>query len=573
MGAPARDRASIASIVLAVAMCAVAASASRFWQQTREAWSARGADYTSLRTLLAFDRVPIREIGRRLDEILPPGVPVRLDPSLAGNGALQQRLSEGLYPRRIDRDATEVLALARDGSVRSPTADPSRPPPPVTEENSSFSFDVVGFIASIGALLGFGLAARLLIPALELPAWPELTLPVALLAGCAAAGAAVYVATFVQIGIPWWLLRLGGWVGLGWALARRHPGLRIAPETSVLVVLLALLAFRLAVVPVTGWDGRSVWLFHAKQIFFERKLALADLRHPDWEWSHPVYPFLVPAVMAMFGGAGRVFNERIAAMAMPVVWSGAVGSLWCLIRRATNRTVGALLTFTCFLALQGLAGDLYMDGLVAVLLTVMLLALADGGLLPLGVLAACVVSLVKLEAAVAAGLIAVSFVLFDRRSGRRTIANTAALLSPVVLPLLHRGWLSWHDISEFQARIGIATTVGALPARLPVLLRGLGLTLLRETSGQQQETQAMLRVGLMGILAGLVVVIARWRGGGAKPVAGTRRRVMACAGAGLVLLAVGLTVAMPQDAAWLVTWTLDRLLVHPALAFAMLPFL
>jgi hypothetical protein len=77
----------------------------------------------------------------------------------------------------------------------------------------------------------------------------------------------------------------------------------------------------------------------------------------------------------------------------------------------------------------------------------------------------------------------------------------------------------------------------------------------------------------MGILAGLVVVIARWRGGGAKPVAGTRRRVMACAGAGLVLLAVGLTVAMPQDAAWLVTWTLDRLLVHPALAFAMLPFL
>jgi|WetSurMetagenome_2_1015567.scaffolds.fasta_scaffold1322312_2 hypothetical protein len=45
-------------------------------------------------------------------------------------------------------------------------------------------------------------------------------------------------------------------------------------------------------------------------------------------------------------------------------------------------------------------------------------------------------------------------------------------------------------------------------------------------------------------------------------------------GSGIVLLAVAISLicVMPQDAAWLVRWTVDRVLLHPAVLFAMLPF-
>src|SRR5215470_14377759 len=107
-------------LVLAAAFCVYAASGSRLWEGAHQAWAQRGSDYASLRTLLAFDRVPILEIARTLDTSLPPDRPVALAPSLRQNGALEQRLTEGLYPRRIDRTASDVLALGRDGSVTSP---------------------------------------------------------------------------------------------------------------------------------------------------------------------------------------------------------------------------------------------------------------------------------------------------------------------------------------------------------------------------------------------------------------------------------------------------------------------
>src|SRR5262245_15466996 len=104
-------------LALAAALCLYAAWGSRLWEGAREAWTRRGSDYASLRTLLAFDRVPILDIARTLDTTIPPEAPVALAPSIQRNGALTQRLTEGLYPRRVDRAAPEVLALAADGSV------------------------------------------------------------------------------------------------------------------------------------------------------------------------------------------------------------------------------------------------------------------------------------------------------------------------------------------------------------------------------------------------------------------------------------------------------------------------
>lgn len=477
-----------------------------------------------------------------------------LAPSLERNGALMQRLSEGLYPRRIDKTAKDVLALAADGTVASPR--PSGPSLPA-RELFSFALDLPGLVAATGAILGFGLLLRRRIPALALPGQPVLAWPVAWLGGCLVVGTLVHLATWTQVGAPWWAWRLSGWIALGFVAARRGlPALpRPSVEALVPAALVSLLLWRMAALPVTGWDGRSIWLFHAKQIFFQGKLALADLRHPDYEWSHPVYPALVPGIMALFAGARRVFDERTAALAVPLIWSGALAALWIVARGAMGRVLGALVTLTAFFALCGLTADLYMDGIVAVLLAVVILAFTGEALVPLGILAAAVVALVKVEGAAAALVLGAGALALRR--GR------SLLLLPAALPLVHAVWLKANGVTEFQARIGLT----AVPAKIPVLIAGIGAVLGRQVEGQQHETQLLLRIGAVGLAAAAVFALVK------IGLDSARVRLVASGGLALVVLALVLGAAMPQDAAWVVTWTLDRLLLHPALAFAMLPFL
>jgi len=538
-------------LALAGILCAYAAWGSRIWEGAHEAWTRRGSDYASLRTLLAFDRVPILDIARTLDARLRPDAPVALAPSLQQNGALEQRLTEGLYPRRVDGTASDILLLGRDGAVIGP---PPRGEPLQAPENFSFALDLTGLAAAIGALLGFGALVRRLVPALALPGHPTLAWPVIGLAGCAVVGVLVHLATWIQLGAPWWMWRLAGWIALGFVAARRGlPALpRPSPEALVLGALIVLLILRMAALPVTGWDGRSIWLFHAKQIFFQGKLALVDLRLPDYEWSHPVYPALVPGVMALFGGARRAFDERTAALAVPLIFSFGLAAMWVLARRAMGRWAGALLALTAFFALEGLTADLYMDGIVAVLLAVTILAFTDDTLVPLGILAGAAVSLVKVEGAAAA--VVLGIVAWKARP---------VLFLPAAAPIVHAIWLKAQGVTEFQARVDVAT----IPAKLPVLAAGVGAVLVRGASGQQGETQILLRIGAVGLVAGIVFGFLR------IGMEASRRKRVALAGLALVVLALVLGAAMPQDAPWVVTWTLDRLLLHPALAFAMLPFL
>jgi hypothetical protein len=294
-------------------------------------------------------------------------------------------------------------------------------------------------------------------------------------------------------------------------------------------------------------------------------MALSDLHHPDWEWSHPVYPFLAPGVMAMFGGGGGAFNERMAALAMPLAWGASLALLWGLLRGYAGRAVGAVLAVTLFFGLQAGVGELYMDGWVAVLLAVIVLSMAAPDRRALAVLAACVVSLVKLEGAVACGVIMIGWAALEAVRGRRNLA-TAALLLPLLLPLAHRTWLAAHDVTEFQASLGVAKAIEAIPSRLPVLAAGMRQLLVRDTEGQRIETQALLRLGAVGLVLGLTALILR------------RKRSTAfwtVLGGGLLLavLAIAETGGMPQEAAWVVTWTLDRLLIHPAVLFLIAPFL
>ena len=554
-----------AAAILALLFCAFAALTSSFWEGTRDAFANAGGDYAVLRTERAFFGLPVAPIARRLDEILPRDVPVALAPDLAEDDGARQRLTEGLYPRRVDATAPRVLSLNDDGTVRTPEPDPAIRPATALPPIERCDFDLLGLLVSLGALLGFGFAVVSLIPSLRNE------LPVVVLAGSAVVGAAVYGSTFLQAGAPWWLYRAAGLACLPVAAMQAKPwrdakrrlaSLGRAPEIWILVALIALLFARMAWLPIAGWDGRSVWLFHAKQIYFQKMMALADLHHPDWDWSHPVYPFLMPGVMALFGGGGGAFNERTAALALPIVWGSSLAVVWGLLREHAGRAVATALVATLFFGMQMGVGELYMDGLVATLLAIFALSVASPERRAIAVLAAFVVSLVKIEGAIAAGLVMAAWTAYEVQRGGRRLA-TAALLLPLVLPLAHWGWRRANDITDSQSR---GSSVAAAPDRLPTLIAGVPQLLARETIGQQTETQALMRLAVVGLALGLATLALR------RP---RSPLFLPALGAGLLFaaLAIGETSGMPQDAAWLVSWTLDRLLLHPALLFVLLPFL
>jgi len=59
--------------------------------------------------------------------------------------------------------------------------------------------------------------------------------------------------------------------------------------------------------PVSDWDARSIWFFHAKRIFIDDNLyAQLDNYAP---WSHNDYPILVPAIAASLAKSVGYWNE------------------------------------------------------------------------------------------------------------------------------------------------------------------------------------------------------------------------------------------------------------------------
>lgn len=85
------------------------------------------------------------------------------------------------------------------------------------------------------------------------------------------------------------------------------------PYTSraIVIALATLLVFILPNVgisffePLTQWDARSIWFFHGKAFYFDDHVSIEYLKNPEYLWSHPDYPPLVPllsAYHAYFGG-------------------------------------------------------------------------------------------------------------------------------------------------------------------------------------------------------------------------------------------------------------------------------
>ena len=74
--------------------------------------------------------------------------------------------------------------------------------------------------------------------------------------------------------------------------------------------------------PLNDWDGKYIWLFHAKRIFFDNDLyAQLDNYMP---WTHNDYPPLIPSFSASIANFFHIWNDNLPKLSSAIMLSTMV---------------------------------------------------------------------------------------------------------------------------------------------------------------------------------------------------------------------------------------------------------
>ncbi len=557
-------------LVLAAVFIAHAIATTPFWSELRRGFTDDGMSYAEKRVAYAFAGLPIDRIRANLAAMLPETTPVALSDELLRNDFRRQRLTEGLYPRQIEKSARAMLdivaisslsnasgaqTLARFGPehvlvLKAPGESAAQAETAATPE--SFDFSLIRFIGCLLSALGFGLATTAVVGFLGRRTF-ELSwlLAFSTLASGIVIGAIGSLGTWLNLPV---ITSALAWIGIALVPAALYvlkpKFARPKLEILVLIAFLTLMVVRLVNFPITLWDGRSIWYFHARRIFTHGMLARPDLLHVDSNWSHTAYPLMVPTWLAFFSTWSDGFNERMASLGSAILFGSILALLWPATRKLIGRWPGAAYTLCVFFSVVRLTAGGYVDGYVTALLALEFAAFAAEDLL-VGWTAAMAASLCKQEGLVFAALIALAFHL--RKSSTRARLGFLCFLPA----LFHEAWAKSLGLQSDFHGIRWAEVFGDLGWRANVVLDGIGKMLWRFPLTVE---------GLLGLLAV----------GGAWVALRARARAAAQAiGLGLSMLAIvfALFLITPIDIHWHVNAALDRLLLYPAALFALAPFL
>ena len=82
--------------------------------------------------------------------------------------------------------------------------------------------------------------------------------------------------------------------------------------------LLILIIFLICIgTPLNDWDGKYIWLFHAKRIFFNNNIyAQLDNYMP---WTHNDYPILVSSFSASVANFFHIWNDNIPKLSSAIM--------------------------------------------------------------------------------------------------------------------------------------------------------------------------------------------------------------------------------------------------------------
>jgi hypothetical protein len=571
-------RAAPLRLALAAALIAFMAATAPVWSDAAALW--RAGDYAATRIRVAFQGLPVDALAEAIDARLAPGEPIALAPALRANEVVLQRLTEALYPRRIDAAATSVLdavpAFPTDPRVGAPLARMDDlvfvlrgdRAPTATAQAARRGGSWPAVLGSALGALGLGLLLRDLL-ARRVPLDPAHALPVAVLLGALVQGLLASAATWFQLPLPRVALAalgLAGFARAAWRARAATAGLgrwlRV-PEHALFAVLLGGLLARAVRLPISGWDGRSIWLFQAHRLFAHGFVPLDELRAPETLWSHPDYPLLLPGWLASFSALAPAFDERAAALAIAVLLGACLALLWQLARPLLGRDAAVAYALALWLAIGHATAGGYADGFLLCFLTIQFLAFASRGHAAVGWLAAAAASLVKAEGLVLAGSLAALFAVDAWRRGELAPRRRLPVFLVLAPAAVHAVWTRAQGMdSVFRGQDAGATVATFVPRvaealhAMPGLWHGQGPT----------QVRALLWVAS----AALVVTAGLWASRRRAPRSVT---LALAAAAGWTAFAVAAVSGLPEAPRWFVETALDRLLLHPAALLLLVPVL
>lgn len=160
----------------------------------------------------------------------------------------------------------------------------------------------------------------------------------------------------------------------------RHPRKHWATQTlrikwfgTALICLLYLIP--MLTEPLTDWDARSIWFFHAKMIYAAGSIGQpAGWQHPSASFSHPDYPNLVPTLAAEVAYLTGFWNEYIPKISLFFMLVPAISWLFTFARRSFSFV--ALLLFIPFSFHRAMWNGL-MDGFLALYFSIAMLLLGN----------------------------------------------------------------------------------------------------------------------------------------------------------------------------------------------------
>ncbi len=555
-----------------------------YWFNLSRTFRRDGLNYEQKRIQYAFMGIPIDEIGKQLDLWLDVDAKISLSPSILKNEFLHQRFTEGLYPRLMDRNAPYLLEISTAQSIAPKNAVElvklrgsesvyllsQAPPPwkittrtPTVDTQNQYRFSWIGFLLPILSILGYGGLFLWFIQRKSRNTEHYFTIAISIILGALFIGLTASVMSWVQFQLPWHVLLYVG-VATCVLLApfwKKTLSLqKMYYPQSEFVVFLVLLFFsflKIMIFPIVLWDGRSVWLFNAKKIFFHGMLSKGDALNPEMLFSHPDYPLLFPAWLSHFSSFGGVYNEHMAALAIPILYGASLGLVWFFSRKVLGRFCGSGLTLWLFFLTENLTGGAYVDGFVLIFTWIALLSYFVPSYRWVCTIALMVLSLLKVEGILIAGLMAIVLGLLCPVLEGRVFYRRFFLLLFLVPTLMHRLWLILTQVQSSDPFVLDHLWQDFFPRLLdifkgiPVMLSNPGYT----------GTRFGIWDGFFAILA--FTVFAVWLK--------IRQRTFswpakACAWLSLCLVIISLIVLilLPHDTQWLVQVTLDRLLLVPS---------
>jgi hypothetical protein len=529
------------------------------------------AEHHQLRARPPGERVrglPIDDVASALNQRLPLETPINLGPGARSNDQWAQRLIEGLYPRRVRTDAAIVLDLVKlgapDAIYNVPQGSyvligklPPRPAAPVTGM-ADLELSWTQLALEVLAALGWGAAVLAAIFFVRrrtpLEAWP--LLGAATVAAACVFGVLATSGTVAQRPLPWRALQ-----GVGLVLALAAAALLVGRsawrksldlawlrrgEVWAAMAFSALATWHVSAWPVVGRDGRSIWLYHARQIAHDGFLRAADAVNMENFFSHMEYPLLFPAWLTQFTFQG--LQERQMIMGAPALFVGLFACLWVIARRALGRWTGAALAGAVFFGTVASVGRGFAEAYLSIFLLLMIFCLDREDLEPLGWLAALAAALTKREGLVFAAAGLVLFVIFHPRFRRKRWFWRPAPLLALVPGIAHAWWTRAIGIKDTHA--GAKTTWRLLEPRVRPLLNGImGL----------ERASPIIALGTAALFTYVLLEIVGHRSWLARMLAGTGFAVV-----GFSALA---TLMSPYDVNYMVSTALERLLAHGALCF------